>query len=88
MGDLPGTRLIIERMSSESSIMSPEDFVARCLDLMGPVEVSEKTRLALIQHAGSLGELRRATEEERRLFSQRVVQMLQLIAASGEYQYA
>ena len=85
--DLPGVKLIVDRMSSGRSVMSPEAFVDGCLDLMGPVEVSEKTRNSLIGHARSGGELARATEEERSRFARSVAEMLQLISATGEYQY-
>ena len=59
-----------------------------CLDLIGPVEVSEKTRNLLIEHVRNSGELSRSAEEERGRFARRVVEMLQLIAATAEYQYA
>ena len=86
--DLPGVKLIVDRLNSATSTMSPEEFVDGCLDLLGPVEVSEKTRTSLNEHARHGGELRRDTEEERSRFAHRVSEMLQMIAASAEYQYA
>ena len=85
--ELPGVKLIVDRMSAGTSTMSPEEFVDGCLDLMGPVEVDDGTRVAMIEHARRGGELRRATEEERSAFAQRVAQTLQLIVATVEYQY-
>ena len=85
--DLPGVKLIVDRMSSDTSTMTPDAFVDGCLDLIGPVEVSDKTRGSLIEHARNAGELRRATEEERTHFARRVAEMLQLIVATAEYQY-
>ena len=86
--DRPGVRLIIDRMSAGTSTMSPEEFTDGCLDLMGPLEVSEKTRHSLIEHARSDGPLQRGNEEERNRLAKTVVEMLQLIAATAEYQYA
>ena len=86
--DLPGVKLIVDRMSKDTTNMSPEGFVDGCLDLIGPLEVSDKTRNVLIEHANSFGELRRATEEDRVRFGNHVAQMLQLIGATAEYQYA
>ena len=86
--DLPGVKLIVDRMSDGTSSISREEFVDGCLDLIGPVEVGEKTRSSLIEHVGSGGELRRGTEEERTTFARRVTEMLQLIVATAEYQYA
>ena len=86
--ELPGVRLIVDRMGSGNSAMSPEGFVDGCLDLIGPVEVGEKTRSSLIEHKKKGSELQLATEEERGTFARRVAEMLQLIAATAEYQYS
>ena len=85
--DLPGIRLIVDRMSAGTSSMSVEEFVDGCLDLIGPVEVGRESREALIDHARSGGELRRVSEEERSRFAARVTEMLQLIVSAPEYQY-
>ena len=86
--ELPGVKLIVDRLSSGAFAMSPEGFVDGCLDLMGPVEVSEKTRGSLIEHTRNGGELSRSTEEERGRFARRVGAMLQLIVATAEYLYS
>ena len=86
--DLPGVKLIVDRMSDGTSTISPEEFVEGCLDLIGPAQVGEKTREALIEHAKRGGEIRRSTEEERSTLAKRVAEMLQLIVATAEYQYA
>ena len=86
--NLPGVKLIIDRMSSGTSGMSPEEFVDGCLDLIGPVEVGEKSRNSMIEHAKKGGELRRATEDEQSQFARKVTEMLQLIVSTAEYQYA
>jgi hypothetical protein len=82
--ELPGVKLIVDRMSAGSGAMSAEEFVDGCLDLIGPVVASEKTRAALIEHAKSGGEIQRGGEG----FGERVTEMLQLIVATAEYQYA
>ena len=86
--DLPGISLIADRMSVGTSPVEPEDFVDGCLDLVGPVKVDAGTRDVLIDQARRGGELTRATENERGAYAKRVAQMLQLIVASVEYQYA
>ena len=89
LGDptMPGVRAVIDRLSARER-MSAEEFVEGCLELIGPLRVGEETRQELVEHAKGEGEIRRgATEEERRIFGQRVAQMLQLIAATGEYQF-
>ena len=86
--DLPGVRAIIDRLSSRGDATSPEGFVNGCLDLMGPLVVTEKTRGSLIAHVSQAGPLGRGTEEERADLGRRVGEVLQMIAASGEYQYS
>jgi hypothetical protein len=85
--DLPGVRDIVDRLMSRGA-MSSKEFVEGCLDLMGPLEVSESTLLSLIEFAEQGGELRNNTEEERINFTRRVGQMLQMIVSTQEFQFA
>ena len=82
--ELPGVRSIIDRLSSEGATLSPERLVDGCLDMLGAYELAEETRGKLVAHAGKKGEIRTDTEE----FAGRVGQMLQLIVATQEYQFA
>ena len=56
-----------------------------CLDLVGPVEVEDDTRQELIAEAAAQGDVvfngnRKATDE-------RIVNMLQLIVSTREFQF-
>ena len=90
VGDLakPGIQDIISRLSSEGDSLTPEEFVDRCLDLAGPLEVGASTRESLLRHAGSAGELRFGSAEDKENSASRVTRMLQLIVASRDYQFA
>ena len=79
--DLPGVRDIVDRVAARSDSATPEGLVDGCLDLMGPLEVTVKTRDSLVAHVREAGPLARDT------FDRRVSEMLQMIAASAEYQY-
>ena len=68
--------------------ISPEGLVGSCLDLMGPVEVGETTLEELLAQAGQGGEVRWDTQQDVEGSARRVSEMLQLIAASREYQFA
>ena len=85
----PGVQSIIERLRSHGSISS-EEFVDQCLDLIGPIEVPPETRHELVAHAqaGNGGMLDWDTEEEAHASAERVGEMLQLIVATREYQFA
>ena len=85
--DLPGVRAIVDRVASRSDATMPEGLVDGCLDLMGPLEVTEKTRDSLVAHVREAGPVARDTGEARSTFDRRVSEMLQMIAASAEYQY-
>ena len=84
----PGIHSIINRLSANGGVLSPQEFVDRCLDLTGPLPVGKETSEALLEYAESGGELRFGSEAEREESSARVVRMLQLIVASIEYQFA
>jgi len=81
--DMPGIRRIIDRLRGQGEL-SPEAFVDGCLDLIGPLEVSERTQEALVGFARKGGDLNLA--DGKRDTEQRVGEMLQLIVATREYQ--
>jgi len=89
LGDasLPGIRAIVDGLRARGTL-SPAEFVDGCLDLLGPLEVSEQTRRELLAQAEEEGDLRWQTEQESRASTQRVGVMLALISASREYQFA
>ena len=89
LGDtsLPGVRSVVEGLRSKGSL-APADFVAQCLEALGPLEVSESTHSELLDHAQEDGTLNWHTDEERTASEKRVGIMLALIAASRDYQFA
>jgi hypothetical protein len=89
MGDpsFPGVASIINRLGAKS-VLTPEELVDGSLELLGHLQLNPGTRKELIEHARSGGALKRgATEEEKRSFAIRASEMLQLIAATREYQF-
>ena len=84
---LPGVRSIVGRVASGDQAMTPAALVDRCLEFMGPVEVSEQTRQELISHAEDEGPVSWANDEDHATSTQRVGDMLSLIAATTEYQF-
>ena len=77
--DLPGVRSIIDRVASRETAITPDALVDRCLDQMGPLEVSVVTRKELLDHAERDG--------EDADLPRRVADMLALIAATREDQF-
>ena len=86
--DLPGVQAMLDWLMHRNDAGTPEGFVDACLDLLGPLEVTESTRSAFVARAREGGPLNQDTEEDQRAFRKRAVEMLQLISASAEYQYA
>ena len=84
---LPGVRAIIDRLKIKGTL-SPEQLVDGCLDLLGPVEVSPETRKELVAQANEWGQTGWATETSAKTADKRVGEMLQLIVATREYQFA
>ena len=86
----PGVRDIIERLAKQNGgSFSPEDVVNSCLDLMGPITMSEEsTRTALIQHVAKKGDVSLRERESGKAEDERVAELLGLIAATKEYHRA
>jgi len=81
--DKPGVRAIVERIRAMGEL-SPEAFVDACLDLIGPLDTSERTHEALVNFAHNAGPVNLPAGD--RDAEQRVGEMLQLIVATREFQ--
>ena len=76
----PGVRSIIERVEARGPDLTPEQLVDSCLELMGAMSVSSRTRQELVEHAAHANGDGESAE--------RVMELLQLIVATREYQMA
>ena len=85
--ETPGVRDIVHRLASQGATLTPEDFVEGCLDLVGPLLVSDETRGELTAHAQKSGNLTHASAGEQAEFNRRTGEMLQMIAATAEFQF-
>ena len=75
-----------DRVASDDGAITPEALVDRCLDMMGPLQVSEQTRWELVAHAEDEGALSWESADYENS-SRRVADMLALVAATTEYQF-
>ena len=86
--DMPGVQSIIGRIKAQGT-QTPTEFVDSCLDMIGPLEVTETTHHELVTLAHQQGgDLRWDTDEVSSTSARRIGDMLALIAASREYQFA
>ena len=83
---LPGVSDIITRLKAKGSL-SPEQLVDNCLDLLGPVAVNPDTKAQLLSQANEWGQISWSNRGSHAA-DQHVGQMLQLIVATREYQFA
>jgi uncharacterized protein (DUF1800 family) len=86
----PGVRSIIDRLAagSEDGVLIPSDLADGCLDLLGPIQVSDDTRSVLVDYASRGGDLDLNGHQPGDQAEQRVGNMLRLVAATREYQLA
>ena len=83
----PGVSEMAGRIAADADdVASPERLVQSCLDEIGAIHLSEATRAVLVQHASEAGETRLETAGDGRRETDRVVEMLQLVAATPEFQ--
>jgi uncharacterized protein (DUF1800 family) len=82
----PGVQSIVRQISAQGNL-NPSAFVDSCLDLIGPLEVKGEARQQLLDQASEGGILRWGTEQDDTTSTERIGEMLQLIASLREYQY-
>ena len=82
---LPGVQAIVSRLRA-MGVLEPEQLVDSCLDLLGPVEVGVDTKKELTEAAKQWGEITWDGAGAQNA-SRRAAEMLQLIAATREYQF-
>ena len=80
---LPGVQRMVEHVGNNGATMSAGELVDRCLDIMGPVEVSDLTKHELVSNVESGGKIELGGES----FSQRTSETFALIAATREFQF-
>jgi uncharacterized protein (DUF1800 family) len=85
--EMPGVKAIVRRLASQSATVSPVSLVEGCLEQVGSLLVSEETRKELTTHAQKGGDLTHASSGEVNEFTRRTGEMLQMIAATAEFQF-
>jgi hypothetical protein len=84
---LPGVRAIINRLKAKGNL-SPDQLVDGCLDLLGPMVIRDDTKQELAAQAKEWGQISWDSKANAELADTRTSQMLQLIVATREYQFA
>jgi len=84
---LPGVQAIIGRLKAQGTL-APEQLVDSCLDLLGPVEVGDDTKKELTDAAKQWGQVKWDTAANTEAATKHTGEMLQLIVATREYQFA
>ena len=85
--ELPGVKSMIDRLMAQSDLLSADQLVDGCLDLLGPMTVADETRTELVNHVATSGQLRHGSESERTDFTHRAAEMFQMIATTSEFQF-
>ena len=85
----PGIKNIIEYLAENADgIFTPEQFVNECLDIIGPIDVSNSTYTALLNFASEDGDINLRDHRPGDISERRVGQMLRLITSTREFQLA
>jgi len=83
----PGVRAMVDRLASmNGGVLSPEMLVDGCLDLLGHLQLRDRTRAALVARAAERGDLDLRGHQPGDQAEQRVAEMLRLIASTREFQ--
>ena len=81
----PGIKDILERLGKQ---INSKDLLDKCLDLVGPLEVSEDTYGALQKYANAVGDISLDGNEFKQENIEKITRMIQLIVSTREYQFA
>ncbi|HZA24860.1 MAG TPA: DUF1800 family protein, partial [Dehalococcoidia bacterium] len=85
----PGVRAIINRLAAkQGGAPTPKELVDRCLDLLGPIRVSEETRASLVEFAAQEEDLDLRGRQPGDKAEQRVGNLLRLATTTREFQLA
>ena len=86
--EAPGVRRMIDRIAGDGAPIGANELVDRCLYSMGVVTIEERTRSALIEELGLEESIDCAGGVDDGEFADTATQVMQLIAASREFQMA
>ena len=82
--DAPGVQDIVSRLASRGDVISADDLLDGCLELLGGYSLMQETRDLFLSQAVKASEMHTGSEE----FASQVSQLLQLIVATQEYQFS
>ena len=82
----PGVQTLVDRVLADGGADSPEKVVDRCLDLLGPMEVSKSTRSTLVEGVSG-GANSPGSSGENGTAEATVARALGLIVSTREYQF-
>ena len=84
----PGVQAMIQRLKGGQNSYQPAELVDECLLLLGSLSVSDSTHDRLVEFAATWGEVSFTPEDAASCSEQQVVELLQVILATREYQMA
>ena len=85
----PGVKAIIDRLSQQGNgLLSPQEQVAGCADLIGPLELSDSTAASISEFASQQGDADLRDGSRSEADEQRIANLLRLLTATREYQLA
>ena len=85
----PGVQGMIERLATQNGgVLPPRELVDRCLELLGPISVSDDTHASLVRYASKAGDVDLAQRQPGDEAEQQVGNLLRLIASTREFQLA
>ena len=84
----PGVQAMLQHLKGRQNSYQPDELVDECLLLIGSLHVTDSTRERLVEFAANFGEVKFTPEDAVACSEQQVVELLQLILATREYQMA
>ena len=83
-----GVRAIVDELLSRADVLTPEEALNGCLELMGHVNIRDENRALLIEQLRNSGEIRTNNPEDRMFAEQVILRTMKMIGSTREYQFA
>jgi hypothetical protein len=85
--ELPGVHAMVERVKPAGERLPAEEFVNRCIEVVGNTNVTDSTRETLVAHVKKAGDIRLSSAADQAAFTRRCGELFQMIAATAEFQF-
>ena len=86
--DNPGVENIVNHiLENNSSPITPQQVVDNCIEVLGPLEISDDTKVSLLEVASKLDRIESNGHSRQQKTIELIQELIRMIVSSKEYQF-